>query len=104
MEKQHVEKTRRRYNDSLCRQAIARQEKKKAFYVRLVAVEKEFIDASYLNQQYNSPRCWTTMEEALNIFNELTTKKDKLKFVKEQIFMRYRHITLSQRTNLFDFK
>ena len=30
-----------------------------------------------------------TTEEALNIFSELTTKKNKLEFVKQQILIRY---------------
>ena len=42
-----------------------------------------------LHQQYNSPRCWKTKEQALDQFEKLKTKKDQYKFVKEQILMRY---------------
>ena len=55
--------------------------------MKLEAIKKEFIDAIYFHQQYNSSGCWTTTKEALNLFIKLTAKKDK--FVKELILIRY---------------
>ena len=61
----------------------AKQERK------IKAAIKDFIAASYFFQQYHSPRCWRTAKEAMDNFEKLRTKKDKFKFVKEQILIRY---------------
>ena len=56
---------------------------------KLQAAEKSLIEATYLHQQYNSPRCWKTAEQALNEYCKLRTKAEKLRHVKEQILIRY---------------
>ena len=45
--------------------------------------------AIYFHQQYFSPSCWQTVDRALTEFEKLTTKKDRLKYVKDQILIRY---------------
>jgi len=47
------------------------------------------IDAMYLKQQYNSPRCWLAEKQAFEEFEKLRYKKDRMAAVKEQILMRY---------------
>ena len=51
------------------------------------AAGEVLIDAIYLYQQYHSPRCWKTEEEAFANFEGLKWKKDKLALVKEQILI-----------------
>ena len=43
----------------------------------------------YLFQQYHSPRCWKTKEQAYEIFEGLKFKKDRMSSIKEQILIRY---------------
>ena len=43
---------------------------------------------SYLWQKYDSPRCCKSAMDALDLFNELSSKSAKLQFVKEQILIR----------------
>jgi len=52
---------------------------------KLDAAREVLIDAIYLHQQYDSPRCWRTEEEAFANFEGLKWKKDKMVAVKEQI-------------------
>ena len=56
---------------------------------KLDAAEVKLIDASYLYQQYHSPRCWKNEKDAFDIFEQLVFKKDRLSSVKEQILIRY---------------
>ncbi len=56
---------------------------------KLKLTEKDLINMSYLHQQYFSPRCWKTVQQALDEFENLTSKKDKIECVKEQILIRY---------------
>ena len=88
--KKHRKRDRETFS-ALCRkQRAAAAEKAKVAYEKKVAKAGEaFIGASYLWQQYHSPRCWKTVEQARDEFKKLKTKKDKLKFVKDQILMRY---------------
>jgi hypothetical protein len=71
--------------------ALQRQRQRKAEKAKLIAEEKlekaeeKYIDACYYFQQFNSPRCWSTIPKAQNEYKKLTTKKDKLYYVKEQI-------------------
>jgi hypothetical protein len=55
---------------------------------KLEKAEEHYIDACCYFQQYNSPRCWNIISKARREYNKLTTKKDKLYFVKEQIKIR----------------
>ena len=51
--------------------------------------EETYVTALYFHQQYYSPRCARILQQALNAYKKLTTKKDKFKFVKEKIHIRY---------------
>ena len=64
--------------------------------------QKKFKEANWLLQQYNSPRCWNTVEKALTEFTKLSSHTQKLrihinwspshtsvKYVKEQLLMWY---------------
>ena len=51
--------------------------------------QKVGLDAFFLFKQYFLPACWSTKEEAQSSYDKLTTKKDKLECVKEQILIRY---------------
>jgi hypothetical protein len=60
-------------------QQAARAEKAaNAIAMKLKSTERDLITMSYLHQQYFSPRCWKTVQQALNEFGNLTSKKDKL--------------------------
>jgi hypothetical protein len=60
-----------------------------AIAMKLKSTEKDLINISYLNWKYFSPGCWKTVCRALDEFEKLTSKKDKIKCVKEQILIRY---------------
>lgn len=76
-------------------QAIKRQRSARALKRELIAekkleqAENSYIQATYLFQQFHSPRCWRTASQAFIEFDKLKTKKDRLRFVKEQILIRY---------------
>ncbi len=53
--------------------------------LKLKNAERDLIDACSYLQQYNSPWCWKTIEQAKKEYEKLKTKKDKLRYVKEQI-------------------
>lgn len=56
---------------------------------KLQASKDEHLQNSFLWQQWNSPRCWRTADQAREEFGRLKAKKWKVKFVKEQILIRY---------------
>ena len=58
--------------------------KKAANYLKEKNDEETHVPALSFNQQYHSPRCARTVQQALNAYEKLTTKKDKFKFVKEK--------------------
>jgi hypothetical protein len=88
--KKNGNKSRKQFNESLRRQCLARAEKAaNAIAMKLKLTEKDLINMSYLHQQYFSPRCWKTVQQALVEFENLTSKKDKIECVKEQILIRY---------------
>ena len=88
--KKKAAKARKDFQRSLKRQReVKRKKKKVAQEKKLEAAQKDFITASYFWQQYDSPRCWKTAEEAMDNFENLKTKKDKFKYVKEQILIGY---------------
>ena len=63
--------------------------KEAARIAKFVSSRKKFKEASWLHQQYNSPRCWSTRKQALYEFNQLPSHTKQLKYMKEQILMRY---------------
>ena len=80
----------RTFNESLNRQSAARELKQKTLRDNKLKVLKEgLVDALYLHQQYDSPRCWRTKEQAYDAFEGLKFKKDCMRSIKEQILIRY---------------
>ena len=49
----------------------------------------DFMNASYLHQQYNSPRCSMTAGQDFREFNKLQTNTARYRYLKEQILIRY---------------
>ncbi len=83
-------KSRKKFTALLHWQHEARTEKTaNAIAMKLQLTKKDLINISYLYQQYFSPHCWKTVCQALDKFEKLTLKKDKLECVKEQILIRY---------------
>ncbi len=81
--KKNGNKSRKQFNESLRRHRLACAEKAaNAIAMKLKSTEKDLINMSYLHQQYFSPRCWKTVQQALNEFENLTSKKDKIECVK----------------------
>ena len=88
--KKHRRRDRETFS-TLCRQqrAAAAEKAKVAYDKKIAKAGDAFIGATYLYQQYHSSRCWKTVKQAWDELKKLRTKKDKLKFVKDQILMRY---------------
>ena len=88
--KRNGNKSRKQFTASLKRQRTARAEKEAhAIEMKLQSTERDLINISYLHQKSFSPRCWKTVQQALDEFDKLSSKKDKLENVKEQILIRY---------------
>jgi hypothetical protein len=83
-------KSRKQFTASLCKQCVACAEKAaNAIAMTLKSRERDLINISYLYQKYFLPRCWKTVCQALNDFKKLTSKKDKIECMKEQLLIRY---------------
>ncbi len=83
-------RARKEFDEALQRQRACRAEKTKLIEKeKLEKAEEKYIDAYYHFQQFNSPRCWMTIEQATGEYHKLKTKKDKLRYVKEQIQIRH---------------
>ena len=90
MSKSEFESTHQTYLTSIKRQRDRRAQKKvDANDKKMQSSQKKFKEATWLLQQYNSPRCWNTVKKALTEFTKLSSHTQKLKYVKEQILMRY---------------
>ena len=88
--KQRASWTRSNFNKQLHLQQEKRAEmKKSANDLKEKNVEETHVPALYFHQRYYSPRFARTVQQALNAYENLTTKKDKFKFVKEKIHIRY---------------
>ena len=86
--KRHADKSNRDFAAALKRQRDKREEKKKIVTKKkLDKAKKQLTEASWLHQQYDSPRCWSTVEIALREFGKLKSKTAKLRNVKEQILI-----------------
>jgi hypothetical protein len=82
--KKNGNKSRKQFTASLRRQRAALAEKaENAIAMKLKSTEKDLVNISYLHQQYFSPHCWKTVCQALNEFKKLTSKKNKIEYVKE---------------------
>jgi hypothetical protein len=80
----------RQFTASLHRQQEACAAKAaNAIAMKLQSTEKDLINISYLYQKYFSPRCWKTVRQALDEFEKLTSKKEKIECVKKQILISY---------------
>ena len=88
--KKNAFQVRRTFNESLKRQAAARELKQKSQRDAKLEVAREgLVDALYLYQQYGSPRCWKTKDQAYEAFEGMKFKKDRMASIKEQILIRY---------------
>ncbi len=86
--KRNSNKSRKQFTASLKRQRTACAEKAaNAIVMKLQSTERDLI--SYLHHKYFSPRCWKTVQQALDEFEKLSSKKDKIECVKEQLLIRY---------------
>ena len=82
--------THRSHVDALERQRQYREQKRKDLHMSLVKKsEKKFMEASWLHQQFHSPRCWNTAKKAMDEFGKLPSDAQKKKYTKEQILIRY---------------
>ena len=50
---------------------------------------EEYVVAIYFYEQYHSPRCWKSVEEARSTYARLASETGRLAVVKEQILIRY---------------
>ena len=90
MGKRHAKATRRDFNRKLRMQEEKSEQKEKlAKEKKLAASKQDFLNASYLHQQYTSPRCSTTVAEAMREFDNLKTNAARYRYLKEQILIRY---------------
>ena len=85
-----MEQENRTFREALKVQAAAREQKQMAARgKKLDSAQELLIDATYLHQQYKSPRCWVTEKQAFDTFGKLKYKCHRMKAVKEQILIRY---------------
>jgi len=63
------------------------QKEKLAKDKMLTASKQDFLNASYLHQQYTSPRCSTTVAVAMQEFDNLKTNAAQYRYLKEQILI-----------------
>ena len=90
MGKSEFESTHKNYLEAIKRQRDRRAQKKlNANAKKMKSSQKKFKESTWLLQQYNSPRCWNTVRKALTEFEKLSSHTQKIKYVKEQILMRY---------------
>ena len=88
--KTNCNKSRKLFNEALQRQHTACADKAaNEIAMKLQSTERDLINISYLHHKYSSPHCWKTVRQALVEFNKLSSKKDKIECVKEQILIRY---------------
>jgi hypothetical protein len=87
--KKHRKADRKRHLGRMDRQRKASKEKIDSLKQgKLKVSKKSHIPASYLWQQYESPRCWKTAAQARKEFGRLNSKSARMRFVREQILMR----------------
>jgi hypothetical protein len=51
-------------------------------------MQGDYIIAIYFYEQYHSPRCWWTIEDADNNYKKMGSGEKRLKGIKEQLLMR----------------
>ena len=88
--RKNVKQTRKWFDDAMKNQREKRQRVEEiAMERKLDAAMENFIVAIYFWEQYDSPRCWKTVDKATSIYRKLKTPTAKLRAVKEQILIRY---------------
>ena len=88
--RRHGKATRQDFNRRLRLQEEKSEQKEKlAKEKKLKASMEDFMNASYLHQQYNSPRCSMTAAQAFREFEKLTSNAARYRYLKEQILIRY---------------
>ncbi len=88
--RRHANATQQDFNRRLRLQEEKSEQKEKlAKEKRLKASMQDFMNASYLHQQYNSPRCSKTATEAFQEFDKLETNVAQYRYLKEQILITY---------------
>jgi hypothetical protein len=76
--KKNGNKLCKQFTASLQRQCTARADKAvNAIAMKLQSTERDLINISYLHQKYFSPQCWKTVQQGLDEFENLSSKKDK---------------------------
>jgi hypothetical protein len=105
MAKKHSACARKDFQFGLEMQRAAFIEKMKMFEsAKLKSAVDEHVDALYLHQQFFSPACWRSIEVAEQQFSKLTTKKEKLKNIKDQILMHYLSLGWEEAHHPWSFK
>ena len=74
--KQRASRTRSNFNKQLhLQQAKCAEMKKSANDLKEKNAEETHVPALYFHQEYHSPRCARTVQQALNAYEKLTTTK-----------------------------
>ena len=85
-----VQAYRSRFDEALERQSEIRREKAElALSKKLEDKGDGYIENLYLNEMYDHPVCWRTVEEAVLQYNQLGSKAAQLRCVKRQLLIRY---------------
>ena len=88
MARETVADTRKRFNDSWKTQCAARQEREEVILrKKLDDAKEDFIENSYLFEQFLSKRCWRTVEVARSEWARIPNDTQKLKAMKEKILI-----------------
>jgi len=88
--KETVEHTHRNHIKALtCQREYRAQKREDLQEKKATASQQKFKEASWLHQQYHSPRCWKTSKQACKEFKKLGSHTQQLKYTKEQILIRY---------------
>ena len=88
--RENVAECKKNYDEALVIQREAKREKEEiALQHKLNKAEDQLIEATYYYEQYHSPRCWRTKAVATREFKALPNKTQKMRYIREQIQMRY---------------
>ncbi len=88
--RRHAKATRRDFNRKLRMQEEKSEQKEQlAKEKKLKASQQDFMNASYLHQQYTSPHCSITVAEAMREFDQLKTNAARYRYLKEHILICY---------------
>jgi hypothetical protein len=89
--RENVREYKQSFDEALRRQEkIKRKKEEIALEKKLDSAKEKYIDSIYFYEQYHSPRCWLTEEVARKEYNKLPSEAQKIKYVKEQIEIRWK--------------